>query len=470
MVCLYFMAILYVDVINMAFFVPISNINVSNRIEMTSFGVGLSAYLRINICTKYLPLRQATKRYLACCIIFLAFLSKVEGQLNAYYEKVETGKIEIPFEYFHDFIVLDVIFQKKLPLKFILDTGAGSTVLFKKEYAELLQMPYHKKIKLLGSDLSKDVFAYVCNNTSLQLVNLSPVAHNVIVLEEDFLFIEEYTGMKVDGILGAEFFKGMIIKIDYRNKLLTLIKPVDFLPKKYKDYTSFDIDVINHKPYLTTTTEVNPGVTTQTRLLIDTGAAITALFHDNTDSTIVLKSQVVKGNLGAGLGGNIEGYSGKIHRLHLGPYQFNNMISSFQSLDDAILNDDKIVRNGLLGNLLLERFQMILDFHHKKLYLKPYKNYNKEFEFDKSGLTIFAFGQDLNQFYVKHVIDGSPADEAGILPGDIILKVGYWSYRWFDLRRLNKKLSGKVGKTIHLRLKREGQIINTSFVLRDLFT
>lgn len=409
-------------------------------------------------------------RWCTTCCIILAFLSKAEGQLNAYYEKVETGKIEIPFEYFHDFIVLDVIFQKKIPLKFILDTGAGSTVLFKKEYAELLQMPYHKKIKLVGSDLSKDVFAYVCNNTTLQLVNLSPVVHNIIVLEEDFLFIEEYTGMQVDGILGADFFKGMIIKVDYRNRVLTLIKPDDFLPKKFKDFSIFDIEVINHKPYLTTFTEINPGVITKTRLLIDTGAALTALFHDNTDSTITLKSQVVKGNLGAGLGGNIEGYSGKIHSLKFGPFLFNNMISSFQSLDEAILHDDKIVRNGLLGNLLLERFQMVLDFHHKKLYLKPYKKYNKEFEFDKSGLTIFAFGQQLNQFYIKHVIKDSPAALAGIMPGDIILKIGNWSYRWFDLHKINKKLSGKAGKTIHLKLKRDGQIINTSFVLKDLFS
>jgi hypothetical protein len=44
------------------------------------------------------------------------------------------------------------------------------------------------------------------------------------------------------------------------------------------------------------------------------------------------------------------------------------------------------VRNGLIGNMLLERFEVFIDFHKAKLYLKAKKNYNKDFEYDKSGM------------------------------------------------------------------------------------
>ncbi|MBK8888529.1 MAG: hypothetical protein IPN46_19170 [Saprospiraceae bacterium] len=178
---------------------------------------------------------------------------------------------------------------------------------------------------------------------------------------------------------------------------------------------------------------------------------------------------MIKGNLGKGLGGNIEGYMGKIHRLQLGDIHFENMISSFQALNEEVLKEEKVVRNGLLGNMLFERFHVIFDFRNKKLYLKPLKNYNKEFEFDKSGLTVFAYGENLDKFYIKYVIENSLSEIVGLLPGDIILKIGCFSYRWYDLKKVNKILSGKTGKVIKLRIKRGNEILNKEITLKELF-
>ena len=160
------------------------------------------------------------------------------------------SEIILPFEYRQGFIVVDVIFQKKIPLKFILDTGAENTILLKKEYAQRLNVPYAKRIKLIGSDMNKDIFAYVCNGTYLQLVNTQTVQINMIVLEDDMISMDEYIGMPIDGILGADFFKGLILKINYRRKEVTISDPSKYNYKKLKDYEAFDIDVINSKPYL----------------------------------------------------------------------------------------------------------------------------------------------------------------------------------------------------------------------------
>lgn len=56
--------------------------------------------------------------------------------------------------------------------------------------------------------------------------------------------------------------------------------------------------------------------------------------------------------------------------------------------------------------------------------MKSKKNYNKDFEYDKSGMTVFAYGNTLNKYYIRYVIEKSPASEADIRPGDIILKIG----------------------------------------------
>jgi predicted aspartyl protease len=381
----------------------------------------------------------------------------------------DAREITVPFTYINGFIVVDVVFQRLLPLKFILDTGAENTILFKREYAELLRVQYHKRIRLLGADMQEEVFAYVCNNTYMQFFNSKTVIHNILVLEDDVIKFEEYVGTKIDGILGAEFFTGLAMKIDYKRNEITLIDPNHLNEKKYKHYYDFDLEIFNSKPYLNCTVQTRDGVPVKTKLLIDTGAALTALLHQNTDTLLKSEGRIIKGSLGKGLGGDIEGYSGKIHELRLGDIYFNNLICSFQELDSTLIIPDKFVRNGLLGNLLLERFDIIINFEGLKIYLKPNKNYNKAFDFDKTGMSVFAYGENLNQYYIKYVSENTPASDADIREGDIILKIGSFSYKWFSLWQVNRKFSGKSGKKVKLTLKRGNEILQKQITLRELF-
>ncbi len=402
-------------------------------------------------------------------VLFCICAPILSGQQTRYSLLGNKPEIVLPFEYHQGFIIVDLVFQKMIPLRFIVDTGAENTILLKREYASMMQLKYHKKIQLHGSDMSRTLYAFICNGTFLQLVNTETVRHNIIVLEVDHLFLEEYIGTKVDGILGAEFFKGYILKIDYSRALITISDPLKYRYSDVKNYHKYDIDIVNNKPYLDCITEVQANVPIKTKMLIDTGAGLTALFHNNTDSLLKTPESILKGTLGKGLGGDIEGFTGKIHRLSLGDIEFTNMISSFQDLDNSMISPDKIVRNGIIGNLLLERFDVVFDLYKSNLYLKPKKNYNKDFEFDKSGMTIFAFGENLKEFYVKYVIKDSPADEVDIRPGDIILKVNIWSRRWYSLRRLNKKFIGDSGKKVKLKIQRGGEVLIKTIVLRDLF-
>jgi predicted aspartyl protease len=409
--------------------------------------------------------------YFYCLIISVIYPSYLSGQ-NIDFNRNLLGtadKIIIPYSYHQGFIIVDVVFQRLLPLKFILDTGAEHTIILKREYADALNLKSSKRIRIYGSDMSKELYALIYRNTFLQMANTQMVRHDVIVLEEDLLLLEEYVGTNVDGILGAEFFKGLILQIDYKKQQIILYNPSLFDYTKISGHHKLDLEISAGKPYLMCTTEIVEGTAIQTRLLVDTGAALTVLFHNNTDSLLIIPELIVKGNLGKGLGGEIEGFTGKVHRLLIDGLEFRNMLSSFQDLDDILIEESKVKRNGIIGNLLLERFNVVFDFHKLNLYLKPGKNYNKAFKFDKSGLTVFAFGKELNQYYVKYVMDDSPANEAGILPGDIIRKVGFWSTRWFSLSSLNKKLMGKTGKKITLTLERDGQQLKKEIILRDLF-
>ena len=87
---------------------------------------------------------------------------------------------------------------------------------------------------------------------------------------------------------------------------------------------------------------------------------------------------------------------------------------------------------------------------------------------DRSGLIIFAYGIEFNQFTVKDIIPGSPASEADILPEDEIVSLQGMPVSFYSLSSINSMLQKKAGKKIRLVLVRDGEKIRRQFYLRDL--
>ena len=83
-------------------------------------------------------------------IIFLSLgLTTLNAQMPGVIMAKGAKKVEIPFERQDNFIIVKVMFEKFLPLRFIVDTGAEHTILTKKEVATLLQIPFERTITLM---------------------------------------------------------------------------------------------------------------------------------------------------------------------------------------------------------------------------------------------------------------------------------------------------------------------------------
>ncbi len=378
------------------------------------------------------------------------------------------SELEIDFEYAQGFIIVDLKFNKILPLRFIVDTGAEHIILFQKEIADLMGLEYGKRINLVGSDLEQQVYAYICRSVPLSLPKTPTVLRDIIVLEEDFLHLEELTGESIHGIIGSRFFRGLTLQIDYKKEHLTLHDGSSFMLKDKDKYIEVPIRIDKHKPYLDGKIAQASGELIDLNLLVDTGSALPFLLFLNTHPSLQIPDHYVRGNLGKGLGGDIEGYLGKVDKLQFGPdFEFSSLITSFQNLNPNLDPEVYRHRNGLIGNPILERFELVLDFVHSTMYLKPGKNYDKEFEYDKSGLVIYAFGNDLSNYYIKDVIEGSPAYNAGIRKGDMIKKIGIWPAGFYSLGGILRKLKSKKNRKIKMVLERNSVRYKTSFRLKD---
>lgn len=399
-------------------------------------------------------------------LLFLCLVIQGKTQLVGLDLMQDKSSSYIDFSLQENYILIDVKLDGKLPLTFIFDTGAEHTILFERTYTDLLEIPYDSKVKVVGSNLTQSVSALICRNVALEVDQLPLITRDILVLEENYLEVQQTAGVHLHGILGASFFQNTVLEIDYKNRRIYFHHPNYFeVPKSYE---SFDLDIINNKPYLDCDVVVSGDTSKTAKLLLDTGAALVFLLHANSALDFEIPDHVIEGNLGIGVSGFVKGYVGKSEHLEFGKYSFENILTNFQDLDSVIINSTKSVRDGIIGNTLLSRFQVIINYQKGKLYLKPKKNYNKAFDYDKSGLSLLAFGRDLDKFLVSDVVRDSPAAKVGILPGDIIVSYGLVPRKFKNLSRMLRKLSKKEGKTVRLKLRRGEQKYKVKFELKDL--
>ena len=376
-------------------------------------------------------------------------------------------KVEIPFERQGNFIIVKVVFDGLFPLRFILDTGAEHTILTKKEIPNLLGIPFERTITLMGTDMKTQVIAHIIRKVKLQLINVLFVK-DIIVLDEDYFQFDKFAGLDVHGVLGAEAFRGYVVKFDYSKQIITLFDPSVFKPIDHRNFEELPIEIIRSKPYITTSAQILTDSVVQLKLLIDTGAGLSLLLHTFSTPGLALPQKVIKGNIGSGLGGEIEGYVGRIRSLSIGSNQLINPISNFQELNELSDSVHLNGRNGLIGGEIMSRFNFIIDFNHEKLYVQTNRNFKTKFSYDKSGLILIAGGENLSIFTVHEVLPNSPAAEAGFQKGDELIRINFTPSRFFGLGDINRKLQGKTGRVYRISFSRNGQEMKTKMKLRDL--
>ncbi len=375
-------------------------------------------------------------------------------------------KASIPFEYINDFIVLNVTVNGLFKLRFIYDTGAEHTILTKREITDLLGVPYIRRFSLLGADMRTELHALLARGLHLSLGTVQAGNQTILVFEEDYFRFEEFTGIKIHGIIGANFFRGYQVRINYQRETLTIYRPDKFKPGNNR-YQELDIEVYRSKPYLVANLGIQKNKSLPVKLLLDTGASLSLLLYTETDPDLKPPATVIRSNVGRGLGGYLEGYLGRVNKLAFSDFQMANVITNFQ---DTLVRKDSVLlngRNGIMGNKMLRRFDVVIDYWNEKLYLRPNKHYDDAFKYDRSGLSIIATGQSLSTYTIQHVIPDSPADKAGLQKGDLLKTINWIPASLHNLEKINNIFQKKVGKRIRLIIERDGERMKKIFYLED---
>jgi hypothetical protein len=386
------------------------------------------------------------------------------GQFLGLHMEGNRRRINIPIEVYNNLVVVPVMLNNSVPLKFILDTGVRSTILIEKTYTDLLGVQYSRKITLYGVGNNKTVEAYVATNVSIELPGLDGAGQSMLVLEEDYLNLRNHLGTEVHGIIGYDVFSRFVVEINYQRNLLTLHKPLFYKPRPRDK--AIDLEVYDTKPYVQIPLQLNDTVGIQAKLMIDTGASHALVLHTDSHERITLPGQNIETKLGRGLAGEIEGHLARIDGVQLSDYALSDVIVSYP--DDATYSDSLFVaeRNGTIGGEMLRKFRVVIDFFGEKIYLRKNARYKKPFDYNMSGIEFSARGNDLNTFVIYDVRKYSPAHHAEVMPGDTILQINSLESDRLELSNIYSMLNRKAGKRVRLKLRRNGQILSKEFWLR----
>lgn len=123
----------------------------------------------------------------------------------------------------------------------------------------------------------------------------------------------------------------------------------------------------------------------------------------------------------------------------------------------------------VIGLAALARLDIIIDGKHSVAYLRPRTTPAQPYTHNRAGVVFFP--RDLQSYDgIAHVEAGSPAYEAGVRDGDILMKFdGQWRTSWTE--GPNDALCNRpAGTKLDFVLKRGDRMVYATVTLRDILT
>ena len=412
----------------------------------------------------------------ACLALALLFFLTIfrsfpaQAQFTYGYEfKNNRKRVEIPFEWQCNLIVVPIRINGSDTLNFILDTGVGMNLITDPKVASSLGLKYVKKIDIVGAGEGDALEANVAIGNQIYMSGVRATGQSVVALSEDVLALSDYVGMPIHGVFGYDLFRSFMVEIDFRNRVIVLHHPKYFKADKHKG-EKIPVMIEDGKPYVMARVSGANNTTTLIKVLLDTGAGHALSLERVAGSEVSLPDKTLYSQLGRGLSGIIHGQVGRLNTLKIGSYVLPQVITSFpdtNSLSSRILRTTQ--RQGNIGGEILKRFRLIFNYNEGYVLLKPNKSaFNEPFERDMTGIVLRANGTAFEKYFIERIETNSPAWQAGLQPGDEIIAINERMTVTLKLNDIYKMFQKGDGRLLKLFIKRQGMFLYTEFQLRKM--
>lgn len=396
-------------------------------------------------------------------------LRNYTNQAGFVFDNPKKKSITINFKSSNNLIIIPVAINNSDTLNFILDTGVSHPIITELPFVNKLNLNFLQPINVRGLGEGEQLTAYRSGNNTITLEGLVAYDQEIHMIINENFQISHILGIPVHGLIGFNLFKDYVVKIDYPEHKITLIKPEYFTYKEKERDILLSLSFEQNKPFVKTNIVTDKNDDVPVKLLVDTGASDALWLSTNSDKRISLPDNHIETFLGRGLSGDLYGKKGRIGAIWVGPLVLYEPIVAFpdnELVDELIGKND---RNGTLGAEILRRFYVTMDYPGKRLILRPNSNLKDDFNYNMSGLEVTNPMPGLPIFLVSNIRKNSPAYYAGILENDQIISLNNTSNKSLSLNDINLVFQSQEDRRIKMTVLRNGEQIKTEFFLKKMF-
>ncbi|UCG61507.1 MAG: aspartyl protease family protein [Candidatus Zixiibacteriota bacterium] len=286
--------------------------------------------------------------------------------------KVGEKPERVPFKLDRNRVIVPTSVNGSSPLNLILDTGMrfDGVYLFHKELAAEIDTTGAIEVKVPGAGAGEPSTAIMIETGRLVFGDVTVDSQRVLISSSPHT-----QNFPTDGVIGWNFFGHYTVEIDYDTRTIVLHETGSF----QADTTWRRVPVVMKKdmPFLQCELEVIPGDTVSATMYIDlaSGDALELLVRD--DQKFSMPDDLEQGYLGTGLSGDITGHRGRSHRLCLEGYDLFDVATSFAP---ATVRSKQEGADGILGGDAIRRFNIVFDYAHSRLFIRPNSHFREPFE------------------------------------------------------------------------------------------
>jgi hypothetical protein len=360
-----------------------------------------------------------TLRFATPIIVLAAATSSAGGQppCEATPAEIETAEAtlegeaaEVPFRTFHNLLLVDVVLNGGEPRPFILDTGAGGTVV-DAAAAEVEPDAERGAVTVRGAGGDRE----------LELVRLDSLALGgarllgPTVARGDLTPLRELIGADIAGVLGYDFLRHFVVKVDYENSRVTFYEPASFAEPPGVAF--IPADTSTGHPIVEMAVGDHRG-----RFVVDLGNAGPIIFDGGyvAEHDLIGKAAAKLPALMRGAGGPraTKAYVVRMDEATIAGYALAGPVVVLPAEAGAV----PLCGEGLIGNVgwdVMSRFTFYVDYPGDRLGLAPSARLETPFDYDRTGLMLQYAG---DHYVVAEVAATSPAASL-LAPGDKVVAI-----------------------------------------------